>query len=102
MDKRISYLAEKIEKERLHQLILDKVDCEANRNNCKVSIKEGRKFTRVDVGRSGAYMVDKAGNIFGIKAYGVVHRGHQYGTLDTIDSYWWGEHRAIPRPLAFS
>ena len=45
---------------------------------------------KVDVGNSGKYMVDAEGNIFGIKAYGVIHRGHSYGTLDTIEDYNWG------------
>ena len=50
----------------------------------KVNIKHGRKYTKIDLNDSGRYMVDKEGNIFGIKAYGVIHRGHRYGTLDTV------------------
>ena len=34
------------------------------------------------------------GNIYGIKAYGVIHRGHFYGTLDTINDYDWSEYVA--------
>lgn len=55
-----------------------------------VFIKPGKKYTKIDVGRSGKYMIDKEGNIFGIKAYGVIHKGHNYGTLDTIDNWYWG------------
>lgn len=59
----------------------------------KTTIKPGQKYTKVDVGTSGKYMVENAtGNIFGIKAYGQVHKGHFYGTLDTIDDYYWGEY----------
>lgn len=50
----------------------------------KVTIKPGRRWTKVDVDRSGKYVVDTNGAIFGIKAYGVPHFGHYYGTLDTI------------------
>lgn len=51
----------------------------------------GKKYARVDVGGSGKYMVDmETGQIYGIKAYGVIHRGHSYGTLDTINSWFWG------------
>ena len=58
----------------------------------KTTIKPGVKYTKVDVGTSGKYMVENAtGNIFGIKGYGMVHRGHFYGTLDTINEYYWGE-----------
>lgn len=57
-------------------------------------VKVGRKYANVDVGdlcnMSGRYMVDLAtGEIFGIKAYGVIHRGHRYGTLDTVEAWNW-------------
>ena len=62
-----------------------------------MTIKPGKKYTKVDVGTSGMYMVvNDTGEIFSIKAYGVIHRGHQYGTLDTIDRWYWGPYRAIP------
>ena len=66
--------------------------------NCidKVSIKPGKKYTKVDVGGSGKYMVDLSdGVIYGIKAYGVIHKGHIYGTLDTIDEWFWGDYTAV-------
>lgn len=61
-----------------------------------VSIREGKKYARVDVGTSGKHMVDlKTEEIFGIKAYGVIHRGHAYGTLDTIADWEWGHFHAV-------
>ena len=57
----------------------------------------GKKYSKVDVGSSGKYMIDAEGKIFGIKAYGVIHRGHQYGTLDTINDYFWGDYRPIKK-----
>jgi hypothetical protein len=42
-------------------------------------------------------VVNATGEIFGIKAYGVIHRGHRYGTLDTLDSYDWGGYAAHPK-----
>ena len=63
----------------------------------KVAVTSGPKYTRVDVGRSGKYMVVNAtGEIFGIKAYGVIHRGHSYGTLDTIEAWDWSGYTATP------
>ncbi len=60
-----------------------------------VKVKPGKKYTKVDVGRSGKYMVvNDTGEIFGIKAYGVIHRGHAYGTLETIAQWYWGEYNA--------
>lgn len=61
-----------------------------------VTVKPAVKYTKVDVGRSGKYMVVNAtGQIYGIKAYGVIHLGHAFGTLDTIDEWDWSEYRAV-------
>lgn len=69
-------------------------------HNYAVTVKVGKKFTKVDIGSSGRYMVDNStGAIFGIKAYGVVHRGHQFGTLDTIYEYDWSGYTAIRSPV---
>lgn len=90
--KQFAELLESQQIERLHKLDLA---CQCNIDNCKVSIKEGKKYFRVDVGGSGKYMVDREGNIFGIKGYGVIHRGHRFGTLDTINQFYWGEYRGF-------
>lgn len=61
--------------------------------HCDTKIKNGAKFDKVDVGTSGKFMVEaRTGNIYGIKGYGVVHRGHWYGTLDTTGEYFWGNY----------
>jgi hypothetical protein len=57
----------------------------------KTSIKPGKKYTKIDLGSSGKLMVDNQTEIiYGIKGYGKVHKGHSYGTLDTINQYYWG------------
>ncbi len=59
-------------------------------NSCKTHYHLGKKWARVDVGTSGKYMVEMTTEeIVGIKAYGVPHLGHRYGTLDTIDQWDW-------------
>lgn len=63
-------------------------------------VKSGPKYTKVDVGpahnMSGKYMIENStGIIYGIKGYGVVHKGHCYGTLDTVDEYYWGGYTAV-------
>ena len=97
MDKRIEDLAQIIETEQIETLRKSRLDCPKNINNAKVTIKEGNKYIKVDVGSSGKYMIDTIGNIYGIKAYGVIHRGHQYGTLDTINQYYWGDYQAYKK-----
>uniref|UniRef100_A0A6H2A5Q4 Uncharacterized protein n=1 Tax=viral metagenome TaxID=1070528 RepID=A0A6H2A5Q4_9ZZZZ len=62
---------------------------------CATRVIPGKKYTKVDVGSSGKFMIDSDGNIFGIKGYGVIHRGHHYGTLNTVNQYFWGEYHPI-------
>lgn len=65
--------------------------------SCIVKVNHARKYVRVDVGTGGRYMIERdTEKIFGIKAYGVIHRGHQYGTLDTIQDWQWGGYYARP------
>ena len=85
----------------LAELVRRKLDGPGNRAECQTSVKMGRKYANVDIGRSGRYMVELAtGNIYGIKGYGQIHKGHQYGTLDTIDEWEWGGYTATRRAPA--
>jgi hypothetical protein len=71
---------------------------EVHKPSFEVRIVPGRKYTKLDVGRSGKYMVDNATEeIFGIKAYGVIHKGHRYGTLDHIENWYWGGYSPVYR-----
>jgi len=64
-------------------------------HNVTCRVKMGRKYCNVDVGTSGKYMVELAtSKIYGIKGYGVIHRGHYYGTLDTIGELDWSGYTA--------
>jgi len=85
--KEFAKLVEEHQIARLHKMDLA---CDANIANARTRIVPGRKYTKVDVGTSGKYMIDKDGNIFGIKAYGVIHRGHYCGTLETAHERDWG------------
>lgn len=97
MKEKLQKFAELLEKEQLEDLARQKMLCPANIANCRVKIKPGRKYVKVNLNTSGTYMIDKAGNIYGIKAYGVIHKGHCYGTLDTIEDYYWGGYRAVKK-----
>lgn len=94
---KLKAFAAKLEAAQLVSLVENAVDCECNRNAAKTSVKVGGKYARVDIGTSGRYMVVmETGEIFGIKAYGVIHRGHAFGTLDTINEWDWRNYRACP------
>lgn len=80
-----------VEKDTIHRLHFDNLACPANLDGAKTVIVPGRKYDKVDQGGSGRFMVEKAtGEIFGIKGYGKVHRGHRSGTLETIHEFYWG------------
>jgi len=91
---KVNLLAELIENQQVAELAKQGLACETNVEACKVTIKKGRVYTKVDIGTSGRYMIDREGNIYGIKAYGVIHKGHFYGTLETINNYYWGKFTA--------
>jgi hypothetical protein len=91
---KIKRLCEKITNESKERLIKEGLSCQANLKEIETHYHEGKKYFRIDVGSSGRYMIDKEGTIYGIKAYGVIHKGHSYGTLDTIDLYFWGDYTA--------
>jgi hypothetical protein len=86
-----------------HQAIRHKAQGFTSFDPPAVKVKPGRKYIKVDVGTSGKYMVEpepemeETGHIWGIKAYGVIHRGHYYGTLDEINQWWWGDYHGIKR-----
>jgi type I restriction-modification system DNA methylase subunit len=42
-----------------------------------------QKYIKLDMGGSGKYMIEvETGDIYGVKGYGVIHRGHIYGNVD--------------------
>ena len=74
--------AQKVQEGRIQSLIKGKVDCQCNRDNEKIHIHQGKKWTRIDTATSGLFMINPEGQIYGIKAYGVPHLGHYHGTLE--------------------
>lgn len=90
---KIAVFAQKVEQEQLQRLKEQELNCLSNQNNHRTNVIPGKKYVKVNVGNSGRFMVEvETGNIFGTKGYGVIHRGHFYGTLDTIDEYFWGDY----------
>ncbi len=106
-DKKIQELATRITKERTERLMKEAKGTRVehytfeeikNLHQTGTTIIPGSKYVKINVGGSGMLMVDKEGNIFGIKAYGVIHRGKHYGTLNTIGQYWWGYYSPEKKP----
>jgi hypothetical protein len=93
INQKLETFARLLEAEQIRALKDRGVACEANVLNAETSIKPGSKYVKVDVGTSGKFMVEiVSGNIFGIKGYGTPHKGHFYGTLDTIAEYDWSQY----------
>lgn len=85
-------------KERKERIAATLSQWQADEEN--VEIVPGKKYVKVNVGfasnMSGKYMVEIAtGRIFGIKGYGQVHKGHTYGTLETLDAWYWGGYSGV-------
>lgn len=101
LQEKIKLLAEKINAETL-QYLNDSGYTHAAKN-FNVQVKAGKKYTKIDKGpannMSGFLMIDESGNIFGIKAYGVIHPGHWYGTLDTTDDFHWGNYSPVRKVI---
>lgn len=85
-----------VQREQIARLHAEDLACEANLANAGARVVEGKKYDKVDVGSDeggwgGRFMVERAtGAIFGIKGYGKIHRGHAYGTLETVSDWHWG------------
>lgn len=89
---RVQVFADKVQAQTLMRLVREGYGNQLESN--LVTVKFGKKYARVDIGSSGRYMVDVTdGTIYGIKAYGVINRGHRYGNLESIDQWCWGDYR---------
>lgn len=96
MIEKLKVLCDKITKESQEYLIKRSLGCEGNLKEAISHYHIAKKYTRIDIGSGGRYMVvNDTGEIYGIKAYCIIHRGHYYGTLDTINDYFWGDYTAI-------
>lgn len=63
----------------------------------RVRVVPGPKYTKIDRGTehnmSGMLMIENAtGEIYGIKGYGKVHKGHHYGNLATTTQWDWSDY----------
>ena len=80
---KIEKFAQLVEEQELAALISLCGSSKGNETSYLTHIKPKRKYIYVDVGNSGRYIIEGE-NVFGCKAYGVIHRGHFFGTLDDI------------------
>lgn len=91
---KLQLLCDKITKQSKEYLQIRGLGCEANLLNAKANYIIKKKYTYIDIGQSGKYLINDNGEIYGIKAYGVINLRRSYGTLDTIDNYYWGDYTA--------
>ena len=89
----VEEFAKVIERKEKGQLMRNGLDCDANWKQAETHIHKGRKWTRVDVGTSGRYMINQqTGQIHSIKAYGVPHLGKGYGNLNDPEHIIYRNH----------
>ena len=97
MDNQIKALCDLITAEQQDRLEKTGLSCEVNMVNAIAHSHIGKKYIRIDIGTSGKYMINEAGEIFGIKAYGVINKKKQYGNINTINDYYWGHFTAVKK-----
>ena len=87
----LKYFAVLLQEQTLARHKAQHIDCQGNSRNAIVTIKPGRVYVQIDQGGSGRFMVEReTGIIYGIRGYGKVHKGREYGTLATVDLFQWG------------
>lgn len=92
---KLQLLCDKITNETRKRLKERNLDCDINLLNAKAIYLIKNKYTYINAGGSGKYMIDnKTNEIYGIKAYGTINKGRFYGILDTINNYFWGDYTA--------
>jgi hypothetical protein len=92
---KLQLLCDKITNQTRKYLIKNNLGCEANLQNAKTTYLIKNKYTYINIGGSGKYMIDnKTNEIYGIKAYGMINKGRFYGTLNTINNFYWGNYTA--------
>lgn len=96
---KIEQLATLIELETLERYKKEGITYFGHEKHCQTSVKIGNKYTKIDINTSGKLMIDNEGNIFGIKSYGVINKAHYFGTLDTINQYYWGDYKPIKKEV---
>jgi hypothetical protein len=98
MEDKIIELCNLITSEQQDKLKKLNLACECNLRQAIASYIINKKYTYINIGSAGRYMIDTAsGEIYGIKGYGVIHRGHFFGNLETIKDYYWGDYRAYKK-----
>ena len=92
-NEKLQKLVDLVTKDQLRHHVEVGLTYEGHKKDATARMCPGKKYVKIDVGTSGKLMIDIATEeIFGIKAYGVIHRGHKYGTLDTIDEWDWSDY----------
>ncbi len=91
---KLQSLCDKITYQSRELLTIKGLDCIVNLLNAKATYKIKKKYTYIDINQSGRYMINNSGEIYGIKAYGVINKRKFYGTLNIINEFYWGDYTA--------
>lgn len=81
--------------ERLKELDLD---CPANLQMYIATPTSGPKYTRIRVGMSIRYFIEKStGKIYAANSYKAPNFNRSFGTLETQDEFNWGNYEAFAK-----
>ena len=96
----IEYLLHKITVDTLKRLGEDGLDCAANQRNAVAEVhRDGRKYVAIAVGRGVRYFVSKdSAGIYASAGRDKPNFSRFFGTLFTIDEFFWGNYEAEALP----
>ena len=67
----------------------------------QVKVKPGKNYIKIDVQRSGKFMMDSDNKLYYIKGYGVIDKKKYFGKVDAIvnnpDKWWFDGHSIAPK-----
>ena len=97
---KIQALADLITVEQVERLKLQEMDCWANIHHAKTTIaRDGRRYVGIAVGTGMRYFVDKTtGLIHPSASWKTPNLKRSFGTLDSINDFYWGEYEAVAKP----
>lgn len=74
------------------------LDCDANQRNAVANWKPGRTFAKIVNGSSTRYFVRMSdGMIFASATWKKYNPNRSFGTLDTIDDFFWGNYEGFAK-----
>lgn len=90
----------RITRETVDRLHADNLACQANIDQAQARVaRDGRRFIAISIGTGMRYFIDKrTGLIHPSASWKAPNLKRSFGTLDTVDDFYWGNYEAVAKP----